>query len=444
MGRISRDRSGVRTLCRALILLTGVSALFGCEGQAPESPNLVLISVDRLATDRLGCFGGEADAGGSICALGKGGTLFAWAISSNRAEASGAATILTGEPEALHGVGRDGQSFLADRKPSVAEDLAAAGYATAAFVASPRVNRSRRLDQGFDLYDDRLGSPSRSPDGGSVELSDAVQSWIETAPPPWFVWIHADRDDGIVELDRLFSRLSQTFAADRNGPGVLFVGLRGESDSPNPSTPGSASAPASKIGWRTHRIPLVWRPPTRDGIPATTVSLRLASLIDVAPTLRAAAGAADPNARASDSPAPPGPQPERGRDLMASSPPGGTESAADAHYVVIDGADAAAEVGLASTHHLYARLPSPLDGTGRAVPTAQLRALEARFMSLPWRDATSTSAPASARIDPPRWRTDVLDSESPVPQLEFHLARGLGALDTARRVGVRREPKEPQ
>ena len=82
MGRISRDGPGIGTLAGALCLLAGFTGLVGCDGQAPQSPNLVLISVDRLAADRLGCFGGERDAGVSVCALGQGGTLFAWAVSS--------------------------------------------------------------------------------------------------------------------------------------------------------------------------------------------------------------------------------------------------------------------------------------------------------------------------------------------------------------------------
>jgi hypothetical protein len=291
-------------------VLSLTAGLAGCKNQEPVRPNLILVTVDRLAADRLACFGGASDAGGSICALGQQGTLFAWAASPGGSEASGAATVLTGLPEAIHGVGRDGQSFLATAHRSIAEDLSEAGYATAAFVASPRVNRSRRLDQGFDLYDDRLASPSRrgqAEDNArndsaqsttaqditeSVDLSASVRAWIDAAPSPWFVWLHADREAGLVELDRLLSRLSQTLESEDGGPGILFLALRGEHESATVEKSETTTTGSRTIDWRSHRVPLIWRPSTRnraDGQDPAAVSRRLASLMDIRPTLRAAA-----------------------------------------------------------------------------------------------------------------------------------------------------------
>jgi len=451
---VERDRS--RVVLLALMMLPVAAALIGCEAEGPARPDLVLITVDRLAADRLSCFGGASDAGGSICALAEHGTLFAWTASAGRGEASGAATVLTGLPEAIHGVRSDGLSFLADAHPTIAADLSATGYATAAFVASPQVNHSRRLDQGFDLYDDRLASPSRlarpadsltatSNDDAknrseyvaeSIDLSSIVRAWIDTAPSPWFVWLHADHEAGLVELDRLLSRLSQTLDRANGGPGILFLALRGERA---PASSGiRATTDANRtIGWRSHRVPLIWRPPTPADptLSPAPVSRRLASLMDIRPTLRAAAQLPSPAASTSEGDRPPNISRPfgDGRDLSAIASRQRDDTTSGERFVLLEATEAGGDVGLASQNHLYTRNASPLDGTGRPVETSSLIPLSARFATLPRQDSQSDSSMNSARLDPGPWRSDVLDAESPVPRLEFHLARLLGAERDARK-----------
>ena len=438
---VGRQHPRVVTLALAALCLLG--GFVGCEAEGPPRPNLILITIDRLAADRLSCFGGASGSGGSICALGQQGTLFAWTASPGGGEASGAATVLTGLPESLHGVGNVGQSFLANVHPTIAEGLSQAGYSTAAFVASPRVNHSRRLDQGFDRYDDRLASPNRRAnprddfssaagiDAGSVDFADRIRSWIETAASPWFVWIHADREAGLDELDRLLSRLSQTLDRKSGGPGILFLALRGERE---PRAPGFGTTRRADptIGWRTHRVPLIWRPPTNGDSAAVSrpVSFRLASLMDIAPTLRAAAHL-PPTAPSTGG---------GGRDLSANrtSMPDSAESE-ERFLRLLAGGDGT-DVGLASQNHLYVRNASPLDGTGRPVETASLIPLAARFTTLPRTDPLRDPTPTSARLEPGPWRKDVLGAKSPVPRLEFHLARQLETRpDTQHSKQIRRD-----
>jgi hypothetical protein len=376
-----------------------------------------------MAADRLACFGGAADQGYSICALAEGGTLFSWAASPGRGEASDVASILTGLPESEHGVGHAGQEFLLDALTTVAEDLRDGGYATAAFVTSPRVNVSRRLDQGFDLYDDRLASPSRSRASAAEDLPQRIADWIEVAPAPWFIWVHANRDAGLIELERLLSRLSQTLDSGQNAPGILFTSLRGEREAENLGL----ERTGQRITWRTHRVPLIWRPPLDDEDRPPRVSRRLASLLDVAPTLRAAARV---SGRVSSVEAPEAQTAKAeaaqsiGRDLgrLARIPTARTND--PERFVLLRVPDPEGEVGLASRNHLYTRRSSPLDGSGRPVPMASLAALKARFASIPMNESTSGSTARTARLDIGLWRTDILDTDSPAPRLEFHLARG--------------------
>lgn len=411
-----------------LVLLLGLAA---CGPNAPTRPNLILITVDRLATERLGCFGGPDDAGRSICALAEGGTLFAWAATPGLGEASGAATALTGRSQAQHLVRDDGRSFLADHQDTIVEALSREGYATAAFVASARVNHSRRLDQGFDHYDDRLTTQIAREGSPSVELSAGVQSWIADRPSPWFVWIHARRDAGPRELDRLISRLSRTLEGTPEGPGILFVALRGEvaaAGGESENGPAGTSVAPAGIEWSSHRVPMIWRPPSRaDGTQgAARVSRRLATLVDIATTLGAVAHV---RTHASDTSG----EDDAGRDLRQLALPIGTGPPPEERFVLLQsassgaasGAEPGAEVGLATDLHLYRRRASPLDGSGRSVPTESLRALEARYAVVPQLDPIQDPSPRDASLSPGVWREDILRAQSPVPRLEFHLARRL-------------------
>ncbi|MCA9502707.1 MAG: sulfatase-like hydrolase/transferase [Myxococcales bacterium] len=447
--RPDRRRAG-----RLLLLLALVAA--ACGEESPEQPDLVLITVDRLAADRLDCFGGPRDEGASICALGEGGVYFAWAASPGTGEASTAATVLTGLAPREHGLRDAGLDFLADAHETLAESLARAGYATAAFVASPRLNRIRRLDQGFEHFDDRLafadaGDSRRADREGStsVELSARVRDWLDEAPSPWFVWIHADREDGPGELDRLVSRLASVLDADaRRAPGVLFVALRGEAPGADGASAGDVALGSPSIDWRSHRVPIVWRPPgARVPEARAAVSRRLASLPDVAVTLRAVARAPLPaafDATGAERSALTRSEPDvSGRDaatvpeadvaarsaspgldlraLVGSSAleaPGGSEAE---RTVLLETPERTGPVGLASERHLYTRRQSPDDGWGRPLPPASLRALDARYATLP----TRPTVVADAALSPGPWQRDLLDASSPVPRLERALARAL-------------------
>ena len=436
----------------ALVLIGAVGAWIGCGSDRPDRPNLVLITMDRLAADRLHCFGGPLDAGRSVCALGRHGTLHAWTVSPARGEASGAATALTGLPEAVHGLGRDGQSFLADIHSTIAEDLSKAGYATAAFVDSPKVNRSRRLDRGFDLYEDRLASPSRMEKANArateTDLSVLIRRWIDGASSPWFVWVHVNREAGLAELEHLLTRLSGTLDPRPGAPGVLFLALAGEAESIK--TQGAERDSDQGISWRMHRVPLIWRPPSSEGaLPNSAthrVSQLLASPLDVLPTLRSAAELPSTTQHGHLDETSPDPKTilasgrDLNRDIMSRSDADANVDESEERFLLLESNRVGGEVGLASQKHLYIRLASPLDGTGRPVGSASLIPLGARFASLPKRiDAMDESAPQNARLEPGRFRTDVLHAESPVSRLEFHLARRLGAQQNARRIARNRK-----
>lgn len=453
----TRSRGFHRALVRSWTAGWAIWVGLACTPEPPERPSLVLVTVDRLAADRLGCFGGPPEAASSLCALGADGTRFAWATTPSLGEASAAASLLTGLPPAAHGVEDRGIDFLADRHETIAERLARAGYATAAFVASPRLNRARRLDQGFEHYDDRSLREPGEAGSASIARASAIQDWLETAGSPFFLWIHLRSEPGLGELDRLIDRLARVLERDQDGPGLLFVALAGESSVASPASPARAPDPRRSTGEATrsrngvggielpvHRVPLLWRPP--DDAPAPAIRYRLASVLDVLPTLRAAAGLSAADARGGPGPAT---TTTTGRDLsvLAREPDARLDTTETGEPIAIEAptpgerflllempaADGTArEVGLASEHFLYVRRASPLDGSGRPVSAPDLRALDARYVKIePVVDGPSKASP-SAALAPPIWQREILRSSSPVPRLELHLARLLADPESSR------------
>jgi hypothetical protein len=149
--------------------------------------------------------------------------------------------------------------------------------------------------------------------------------------------------------------------------------------------------------------------------------------MDIRPTLRAAAHLPSSGASTKDGDRSPNVSwLNPGLDLSTDlHPPQKANTTSEERFLLLEASEAGGDVGLASQNHLYTRNASPLDGTGRPVQTSSLIPLAARFATLPKQDPQGDSKPDSAGLEPGPWRSDVLAAESPVPRLEFHLARQL-------------------
>ena len=120
-----------------------------------QRPNIILITIDSLRSNHLGCYGYHRNTSPNIDNLAKRGALFLEAISNGG-----------GTPHAF-------PSILASVLPPVAwtkqiqpwgktlaELLKEAGYETAAFHSNPFLSRFYGYSRGFDLFNDNLGEYS--------------------------------------------------------------------------------------------------------------------------------------------------------------------------------------------------------------------------------------------------------------------------------------------
>jgi len=282
---------------RALRGLSCAGALLACIAACgeppPPRPSLVLISASALAPEQLACYSGPPTAGAEICAIADRGVRFAWAFSPAAATAPAAASLLTSQAASAHGVRSSAATFLRSGSTTIASELARAGYATAAFIAVPDLNRSRNLQQGFDTYS---APPPTSPAAAAAAAADEAYRWLGARDAgggaPFLVWIHfpdvaSDAADpnalSLDALDRyvrmLVGRAEEV--AGEPGVGIAFAALAGR----------AAARGGAPLALERARVPVLWRPPRGD---APQVATTPAPLLDLAPTFLAAAGVALP------------------------------------------------------------------------------------------------------------------------------------------------------
>jgi arylsulfatase A-like enzyme len=115
--------------------------------------NLVLISIDSLRADRLGCYGQRHDTSPNIDRLAREGVRFANVTSTTSWTLPSHMSLLTGRYVLSHGVitQTDG---LSPRVPTLAEAVRAAGLTTGGVVATLFLQPRYGFGRGFDYYDD--------------------------------------------------------------------------------------------------------------------------------------------------------------------------------------------------------------------------------------------------------------------------------------------------
>jgi arylsulfatase A-like enzyme len=158
-----------------------------------RSANVVLYVIDTLRADHLGCYGYAKPTSPRIDALAADGALFADALAQASWTRPATASIMTGVDPPVHGAMTIRQGFRPE-VPTLAEVLAAAGHATAAFVTNVNVAGRWGFARGFDRYE-YLPEDEDSPalHVGADVLAARVRDWLERADTgrPFFLYVHA-------------------------------------------------------------------------------------------------------------------------------------------------------------------------------------------------------------------------------------------------------------
>ncbi|MBD3337313.1 MAG: sulfatase-like hydrolase/transferase [Candidatus Eisenbacteria bacterium] len=195
-----------RNTLTVILALAVLASWWGC-AQGPQKPNAVLIILDTTRADALGCYGGKVAHTPRLDRLAAQGLRFERAVAHNPYTFGSIATILTSLGPDIHHIRANSGYVLADEAVTLAEQFAAAGYATAAFVSAEPVSRATGMDQGFDVYDDDFSMryPIYDPQYGPLreehqdaerrggETSRRALNWLRNERPgdsPFFLMIH--------------------------------------------------------------------------------------------------------------------------------------------------------------------------------------------------------------------------------------------------------------
>ncbi len=138
----------------------GALALLACS-PAGRPRLVVLIVIDTLRADHLGCYGYGRIHTPHLDSLATAGTLYENALTVAPITLPAVASLLTGTYPLQHGLRDNGGYRLNDAWETLAERLRAAGFATGAFVSSEVLASARNLGQGFEVYDDDLSAPMK-------------------------------------------------------------------------------------------------------------------------------------------------------------------------------------------------------------------------------------------------------------------------------------------
>ena len=131
----------------------GALALRGdAETGPPRRPNIVLIVIDTLRADHVGCIGNPRGLTPAIDALAAGGVVFRRAYAQSSWTKPSIASLLTSRYQSDHGV-IGFESQLAEREITLPEVLRDNGYATGAFVANPVLRDDMGFAQGYEHYE---------------------------------------------------------------------------------------------------------------------------------------------------------------------------------------------------------------------------------------------------------------------------------------------------
>jgi len=156
---------------------------------APGRPNIILISIDCLRADHLGCHGYSRPTSAAIDALAADGVLFENAVAPAPWTLPSHITLLTSLYSRTHQATGGGRR-VAPGTPTLASLLKAAGYRTHAVVSGPYLQRRYGYAEGFDIYDDDLLlGPYRRNAVNSPDVNERAIRALD-GPRPFFLFLH--------------------------------------------------------------------------------------------------------------------------------------------------------------------------------------------------------------------------------------------------------------
>jgi arylsulfatase A-like enzyme len=143
---------------------------------------VIIVDVDTLRADHLGCYGYGRPTSPNIDAFAREANRFDWVFAQAPNTPPSQSSILTGLYPSAHGRIQDAE-VLPEGVVTLAEVMRDFGYRTAAFVDGANMSADFGMAQGFDEYDDEAG--------GLKTIGPKVNEWLgQQASEGFLLFIH--------------------------------------------------------------------------------------------------------------------------------------------------------------------------------------------------------------------------------------------------------------
>jgi arylsulfatase A-like enzyme len=197
--RRSNEHPGALTVPAILLSLTtlliiALPAPIGQAGEPDPPPNIVLLVLDTLRADHLGCYGSDKGLSPFIDFLAGGGLRFEKVISQSSWTKTSMASMLTGRNPASHSILVRADK-LTEAATLTAERLHDRGYHCLGIQTNPWLTEEYGFHQGFDEYhylkpkDEGAGSKTAYVPADQV-VRFAVNHAARNSRRPLFLYVH--------------------------------------------------------------------------------------------------------------------------------------------------------------------------------------------------------------------------------------------------------------
>ncbi len=188
-----KKQYALRGVAIAFVCLCVGAVFLTCSGKPPRQ-NVLFITIDVLRADHLGCYGYPRETSPAIDAFAQESILFENCISQSTSTVPSHASIFTSLNPPSHGVITN-VARLSDEIPSLVKVFESNDYSTGAIVSSFVLQSDRGLTQGFETYDETLGSPELNRreyrERRADSATDTAISWLrERGEEDFFLWVH--------------------------------------------------------------------------------------------------------------------------------------------------------------------------------------------------------------------------------------------------------------
>jgi len=177
-----------------------------CDRSAPApaaaatSPNVLLVLIDTLRADKLGCYGNDLGLTPNIDRLAGQGCLFERAFSHAPWTLPSVSSLLTSTYPIRHGAGGrwgspQGLTGLSSDVRTLAECFGGQGYDTGAIINVLFLSPKFGLDRGFADYDFQPPKKSQRVQRRATEVTDRALAWLKkhkrgVSGRPFFFLVH--------------------------------------------------------------------------------------------------------------------------------------------------------------------------------------------------------------------------------------------------------------